>query len=164
MAVQLSRTIALRKKLVKIHESRRLKKAVSYLKDDIARHTKSDVNSIRFTGELNGYLMQEVAKQMSRVSVVINKDAGLVKVDLSPELKKTRIKPVQVSSSKSDKKTGAKEQDVKKTSKATVEASPKELNSEKAKKAKSDKKQDSESKTAVHAGNKDETASQTQQK
>ena len=164
MAVQLSRTIALRKKLVKIHESRRLKKAVSYLKDDIARHTKSDVGSIRFTGELNGYLMQEVAKKMAKVSVVINKDAGLVKVDLSPELKKTRIKPVHISSSKTDKKTGAKEQDVKKTSKPTVETSQNESNAEKSKKAKQDKKQESEGKTAVHTGNKDETASQTQQK
>ena len=162
--MQLSRTIALRKKLVKIHESRRLKKAVSYLKDDIARHTKSDVNSIRFTGELNGYLMQEVAKQMAKVSVVINKDAGLVKVDLSPELKKTRIKPVQVSSSKSDKKTGTKDQDVKKTSKMTVETPQTDSNAGKSKKTKSDKKQESESKTTVHAGNKDETASQTQQK
>lgn len=114
---QILRTVALRRKLVKIHESRRLKKAISYFKEDIARHTKSNYDSIRLTGELNGYLMHNVAKNMSNVSVVINKDAGLVKVDLTPEVKKTLIKPVQ------DKKT---EKEKAKDGKATQSSSKSE--------------------------------------
>lgn len=123
MATQLSRTVALRRRLVKIHESRRLKKAVSYLKEDIARHTKSNYDSIRLTGELNGYLMHEVAKHMSNVSVVITKDAEMVKVDLTPELKKTRIKPIQHHDLKDDK-SASKKADSKKSQQKSESTQP----------------------------------------
>ena len=102
-SIQISRTIALRKKLVKIHETRRLKKAVSYLKEDIAKHTKTDYDSIKLSPELNSYLLQDVAKHMSKVSVVITKDANVTKVDLSPELKKTKQKPVKTQSKETKK-------------------------------------------------------------
>ncbi|MGC8479308.1 MAG: hypothetical protein ACP5M9_01395 [Candidatus Micrarchaeia archaeon] len=105
MATQISKTIALRKKLVKIHRSRRLKKAVSYFKEDISRYTKSDLNSIELTGELNGYLMHEVAKNMKSVNVVITKDGASTKVDLSPELKKQKTKPTQDTSKTKDTKS-----------------------------------------------------------
>lgn len=108
MATQITKTIALRKKLVKIHESRRLKRAVSYLKEDIARYTKSNYDSIRLSGELNGYLMQDVAKKMLPVTIVITKEADYVKVDLTPEVKKSRLKPTQTM------KTSKKENEVNK--------------------------------------------------
>ncbi len=115
MATQITKTFALRKKLVKIHESRRLKRAVSYLKEDIARYTKSDYDSIRLSGELNGYLMQDVAKKMLPVTIVITKEADYVKVDLTPEVKKSRLKPTQTMTKPKQEKEQAKKQDEKKT-------------------------------------------------
>ncbi|MEM0201308.1 MAG: hypothetical protein QXD23_02785 [Candidatus Micrarchaeaceae archaeon] len=111
MATQITKTIALRKKLVKIHESRRLKRAVTYLKEDIARYTKSDYDSIRLSGELNGYLMQDVAKKMLPVTIVITKEGEIVKVDLTPEVKKSRSKPTQTIQKSKDLEDSKKQDD-----------------------------------------------------
>ncbi len=83
-----ARTIRLRKKLVKIHTTRRLKKSVDYLREDIARHAKADISTVKFSSDLNGYLMTKVAMRMRPVKVIVEKTADRVNVDLAPELKR----------------------------------------------------------------------------
>ncbi len=86
-----ARTIRLRNKLVKIHESRRLKKSIDYLREDVARHAKVSVSDISLSKDLNAYVMYRVARKMVPVRIVVEKDGNKVNVDLSQELKKKSI-------------------------------------------------------------------------
>ena len=105
MATATARTIRLRKRLVKIHESRRLRKSIDYLREDIARHAKADVSSVRLSRELSAYVVDKVARHMSPVSITVESDGGTVKADLSQELKR-KPAPVPVPAKKPEQ--GAK--------------------------------------------------------
>lgn len=97
-------TINLRPKLVKIHTTRRLKKALDYLRDHISRHSKTDPASVKISGELNDYMMRNVARGLGRVKVTVDKTAKGVNVDLAPELKKKPKAQETKPSSKADAK------------------------------------------------------------
>ncbi|MCL5427887.1 MAG: hypothetical protein M1321_01770 [Candidatus Marsarchaeota archaeon] len=85
---RISRTIRLRKRLVRIHMSRRRKKSVDYVREDIARHAKAGAGSVKMSKDLNNYLVDKVARSMSPVRVTVERDGDIVKADLAPELKR----------------------------------------------------------------------------
>lgn len=81
-------TINLRKKLVKLRTTRRRKKAVDYLREIIAKHSKTNIENVRISNELNDYLDVKVAKHMKRVKIVFDKSGDKVTANLSEELRK----------------------------------------------------------------------------
>ncbi len=86
----IARTVALRKKLVKIHTTRRLKKSIDYLREDIARHAKVSPKSVKLSMELSYYMVDRVSRNMSPVKITVDKVDGMVKADLAQELKTDR--------------------------------------------------------------------------
>lgn len=90
-------TLRLRNKLVKIHESRRHKKTISYLKDLIARHTKSDPSQISLSMKLNEYLEANTSNRYKPITLSLNKADGFVRASLpneaKPVEKKVEAKP-----------------------------------------------------------------------
>ncbi len=102
MATTLARTIRLRKKLVSIHMSRRPKKSVDYLRDDVARHAKADVSKVRISNTLNSYLIDKISRSMGPVRITVEKDGEMVKADLAQDLKR---KPAKIASQATEKKT-----------------------------------------------------------
>ncbi len=82
------RTVSLRRKLVKLHTTRRRAKAIDYLREDIARHSNTVPGSVSISGELNSYLMRNLSGQMPEVKISVEKTGDIVKADLAPELKK----------------------------------------------------------------------------
>ena len=106
MATSTSRTVRLRKKLVKIHRSRRLKKSIDYLREDVARHSKSDVKSVKLSMDLAAYVVAKVSRGMSPVKITVERSGDLVKVDLAPELKRKMPEPKKAEQKKPDAKPG----------------------------------------------------------
>lgn len=80
-------TIRMRKQLVAIHASRRNRKAVVYLKEAIARHSKSEVGSVRVSQMLNEYLLANNTNKYKPIKLSFNKGAGIVDVTLQDEAK-----------------------------------------------------------------------------
>ncbi len=80
-------TVRLRNKLVKIHESRRHKKTISYLRQHIARHFKSKPESIKISQKLNEYLEANSYNRYKPITITINKTAEMVEAALPNEKK-----------------------------------------------------------------------------
>ncbi|MDE1825874.1 MAG: hypothetical protein KGH61_05295 [Candidatus Micrarchaeota archaeon] len=81
--------ITMRSRLVAIHEPRRRAKSMDYLKESVARLTKSDVGAIKIDSKLNEFLMMSPARRMKGIEVKITKDANSVKVFLlNPQVQK----------------------------------------------------------------------------
>ncbi len=118
-----TRTIRLRKRLVKIHTPRRLKKSIDYLREDIARHSKSDVESVRLSLDLNSYVMDKVARHMKPVKITVEKIDGLVKADLAPELKQ-KPKTIAPATKTTEKKAAASAAPAQKPAAAAPKAKP----------------------------------------
>lgn len=102
-------TISLRSKLVKIHETRRLKKSFDYLREAIARMSKVDPRNVKIDTKLSEYLMINPSKRMSKFEVKFTKDATSAKVFLAKPmpLKKAEIAKT-APSIKAEKKVEAK--------------------------------------------------------
>ncbi len=86
----LTRTINLRRRLVKISRVRRLHKAMDYLKEDIAKHAKVDASLVKISGDLNSYVTSKMARGMNSVKVTVDKVGDVIKVDLATELKRAK--------------------------------------------------------------------------
>ncbi|MGI0141428.1 MAG: hypothetical protein ACREBF_02125 [Candidatus Micrarchaeales archaeon] len=112
-------TISLRKRLVKIHETRRRKMAINYLRQSIAKISKVDEGNVRINADLNEFMTIHSGKNMSRLELKITKDANKATVSLLNPVKKTA--PVQ--EVKKETKPAAKKTEEKKEAKA---AAPKE--------------------------------------
>lgn len=104
-------TVNLRPKLVKIHSSRRLKKSIDYMREHIARHTKSDPEAVKLSSELNRYMLLNVSRRMVRVKVNYEKAGGNVKVDLADELKKKAPAKAEEPKGKTEKKEEMQKKD-----------------------------------------------------
>lgn len=102
-AIRTVRTINLRSKLLAHHKSRRIKKAIMYLKEDIARHLKSDADSVKLSGDLNNYVLLRVARRMKSVKVTIEKIGYKINVDLAQELKRSNQGKAEPSKPEADK-------------------------------------------------------------
>ena len=74
--------ITMRKRLVAIHEPRRRAKSMDYLKESVARLTKSDVGMVKIDAKLNEFMMLSPARRMKGIEVKISKDANSIKVSL----------------------------------------------------------------------------------
>jgi ribosomal protein L31E len=78
-------TINLRKRLLRLHSSRRRSRAVGMLKEDIAKFTKSDIGSVRLNNELNKMIERNsggATVLLSRLKVEVAKSEGKVEVKL----------------------------------------------------------------------------------
>lgn len=84
----IARTVSLRKKLVKIHTTRRLKKSLDYLREDVARHAKADISAVRISADLNNYIVSKTSRNMNALHITVSREGGLVKADLAQELKR----------------------------------------------------------------------------
>ncbi len=108
-------TIKLRNKLVKIHASRRHRKAISYMREHIARHFKSSPDSIKISQRLNEYMEANGTNRLKPITISISKTGELVeaalpgekKVEKAPEKKQasattaTAAKPAEAKSAAS---------------------------------------------------------------
>ncbi len=80
------RNISLRRRLVKIHSTRRLQGSYKYLRQEIARFASVSPDEISISQDLNRYMMLN-AMRMRDIKVSVEKTGTSVKLDLSPELK-----------------------------------------------------------------------------
>lgn len=80
------RNISLRRRLIKIHSTRRLQGSYKYLRQEIARFASVSPDAISISQDLNRYMMLN-AMRMRDIKVSVEKTGTSVKLDLSPELK-----------------------------------------------------------------------------
>ncbi len=80
-------TISLRKRLVRIHETRRRKASVNYLRQEIARHSKVDADAVKLGMDVNEYLIRNVAVNMKPVMLNLEKSPAGVTAHLADSLK-----------------------------------------------------------------------------
>ncbi len=82
-------TLRLRKKLVAIHRSRLHDKAPSYLKEQIARHSKSSVEDVRLSTDINVWLQANNSNKFKPIKMTITRNGSRVEAGLADELKRT---------------------------------------------------------------------------
>ena len=118
-------TISLRSRLMKIHETRRLKKSFDYLREAVARMSKIDPRDVKIDTKLSEYLMINPSKRMSKFEVKFTKDANSAKVFLAKPMPAKKAELAQTKPSvKAEKKAEAKPA-VEKKEKAPKAAKPK---------------------------------------
>ncbi len=91
-------TISLRKRLVKIHTSRRQSKAMDYLKEAVARHSKSDIDSVKINQNLNEYIGANTTNRYRPIKVSVNKVGEVVEAEWAEAPKK--VQPAAAKSAK----------------------------------------------------------------
>jgi ribosomal protein L31E len=101
-------TIRLRPKLVKIHESRRYEKAPKFLREMIARHSKSHVDDVKLSTDINRYLQANTTNRYKPIKLSFSKTGETVNVDLADEIKKRITRPVVAAPAKPGEKKDAK--------------------------------------------------------
>ncbi len=84
---QIAVTIRLRKKLVRIHSSRRHKMAVRYLRGELARHFKAEAGSVRISKMLNEYLYANSTNRLGPIKMMVERDGEVVKASMPGEKK-----------------------------------------------------------------------------
>ncbi len=75
-------TINMRRYLVVQHRSKRIKKAAGYVRDRVAHYTKTDIENVRLSRELNNSIVKHYAKSMEPLKLKIMMDKGTASVDL----------------------------------------------------------------------------------
>ncbi|MDE1856295.1 MAG: hypothetical protein KGH49_03625 [Candidatus Micrarchaeota archaeon] len=75
-------TISLRRKLVRIHTSRRMAKSMDYLKESVARLSKVTPQNVKLDKSVNNFMQMHSIGRMSRIEVKLVKDANSVKVSM----------------------------------------------------------------------------------
>jgi len=103
-------TISLRKRLVKIHEPRRRKMAIKYLREAVGKIAKVTVDNVKIDQSLAQFMMINTGIRMSKLEIKITKDANKAIVSLQ--------KPVVVTTKKVEEKKPAASAGAKKEVKA----------------------------------------------
>ncbi|MCW1301326.1 MAG: 50S ribosomal protein L31e [Candidatus Nanoarchaeia archaeon] len=77
-------TVNLRREILKVARWKRTKKAVSALRNFVARHMKVDVDRVKISEKLNRFIWSRGGKNpITKFKITVDKDeAGNVKVDL----------------------------------------------------------------------------------
>jgi ribosomal protein L31E len=99
-------TINLRKRLLKLHSSRRRRRIAGMLKEDVAKFTKSDIENVRINNELNKMIERNSGGPtvlLSRLKVEIIKSEDKVEVKL-PQSAAEAVKPNPKAESKEKEK------------------------------------------------------------
>lgn len=73
-------TISLRKRLIKLHKLRRLKKAPDYLRERVAKLANVSPDMVRIHQGINDQLMIKVGRRMEDIEAIIRKEATYVEV------------------------------------------------------------------------------------
>ena len=88
-------TVRLRRKLVKIHETRRRKKAMDYLREDIAKRSGVEPEAVKINQNVNEYMSINVARNMKPVIVDVTKTGDRVEASLNATLIKAKGQQTQ---------------------------------------------------------------------
>jgi len=70
-------TINIRKYLVKQPRGKRIRKGSRYLRERIAHYTKTDIDKVKISRELNNLMVKYYSIKMKPVKVNVNIDAGI---------------------------------------------------------------------------------------
>lgn len=97
-------TFRLRRKLVAIHRSRAHDKAPSYLRQEIAKHSKSSVDDVKLSTDINRWLQANNSNKFKPIKIVLVRNGEAVEASLADELKKTLPQKAVVSAQKKDEK------------------------------------------------------------
>jgi len=108
-------TINIRKYLVKQPRTKRLRKASRYLKERIAHYTKTEMQNVRISGELNNLMVKYYSIKMKPVKVSVSIDAGIATA--SPFESTQARKPTQTTNAEKTKDKGATQQQKQKPAK-----------------------------------------------
>ncbi|MDE1850632.1 MAG: hypothetical protein KGH54_02445 [Candidatus Micrarchaeota archaeon] len=125
-------TISLRKRLVKIHEPRRRKMAIKYLREAVGKISKVTADNVRIDQSLAQFMMINTGIRMSRLEIKITKDANKATVSLLNPPKVT-VKPVEAKKSAAP---AAKKAEAKTESKPAAAPKPKKAAAPKKEEAK----------------------------
>ncbi|MGC8586616.1 MAG: hypothetical protein ACP5K5_03695 [Candidatus Micrarchaeia archaeon] len=73
-------TINIRKYLVKQPRTKRIRKAVSYVRVQAARHAKMSIENVKLSEELNEYIFKHAAREMTplKLSIAIEANKAIV--------------------------------------------------------------------------------------
>lgn len=99
------RTIRIERVLKETHQSRRLGKAISFLRSDISRHSNSLPENVSISPGLNRYMLTGSSRGYSAVKISIEKTGEKVSASLEGEKKPI----VQKEEKKAEKKAEKKE-------------------------------------------------------
>ena len=81
-------TINLRKKLIRIHKSRRRNRAIKRLREEVSRKTKVELSKVSISKGLNRHVILSLSKNLKPLKVSIEKSGDSAKVSLPGEEKK----------------------------------------------------------------------------
>ncbi len=98
-------TINMRRYLVTQPRNKRKYKAVRYLRERISHYTKTDIDNVILTQDLNSLVLKRVAKNMAPVKLTVKIDNG--KATAEPF---TAEKPQAEKAKEPEKKAGPKKQ------------------------------------------------------
>lgn len=79
--------------MFRTHMPRRIGNAVRIMKEEIARHAKTDPENVKIGGELNRYLMLGAIQGFYGVKVEVEKTGDMIKIDLAEKRKQVAPAP-----------------------------------------------------------------------
>ncbi len=89
-------TINLRKKLIRIHKSRRRNRAIKRLREEVSRKTKVELSKVSISKGLNRHVILSLSKNLKPLKVSIEKSGDSAKVSLPGEEKKVEKAPAPI--------------------------------------------------------------------
>ncbi|MEM0149803.1 MAG: hypothetical protein QXW10_02830 [Candidatus Micrarchaeaceae archaeon] len=109
-------TINLRKYLVNQPRTKRIRKAVRYIREQVARHSKTNIENVRLSTELNALIFKSAAKRMTPLKLNISIENNIAKASpfkevQAPAAEKAQEKGKNPAGTKSAKEKNATTQD-----------------------------------------------------
>ncbi len=104
-------TISLRKRLIRLHKNRRLRKAPDYLRERVAKLANVSVDSVKIHKDINNLLLVKVGRGMQDFDAEIRKEATYVEVRPvgGPRAAQSGVKPVSKDAKPAASKKGPEE-------------------------------------------------------
>ena len=117
MASRMLLTINLRRYLVGQPRNKRKYKAIRYIRERISHYTKTDIDNVLLSQELNSLVLKRLAKSMAPVKLTVKIDNGKATAEpFAPE------KPVAEKGKEADKKDAKGQEKAQPDKKAAGEA------------------------------------------
>ncbi|MGC8568186.1 MAG: hypothetical protein ACP5LP_03010 [Candidatus Micrarchaeia archaeon] len=128
-------TISIRKYLSTQPRTKRINKAVKYVRERVAHYTKTDIKNVKLGRDVNEAIFKKYAKDMTPIKLSVNREKDILNVSLfgvkqaTPETKEKEVK---------EKKAEAKQEknEDKQENEAGSQAKPKPHTTKKAAEAK----------------------------
>lgn len=119
MATRMLLTINLRRYLVTQPRTKRKAKAIKYIRERVSHFTKTDIENVLLTQDLNDMVLKSYAKHMYPVKLSVKIDAGKATAEPQEKVKE------EVKETKGAKDTKQTKQTVKEPAKAEDKSKPK---------------------------------------